>query len=171
MAVVYLGIGSNLGDRRTNIVRALALLEEKKDIKIATVSRLIETAPQEGASLPAWQGPPQGDFLNAVARLETDLLPLELLSRLKAVERRLGRVKAEANAPRPIDLDILFYDDVVIVEGKNLCIPHPRLAERKFVLAPLTEIAPALVHPRLKKDMTALYQELLLESHPESREA
>ena len=170
MAVVYLGIGSNLGDRKVNIDKALMFLEEKKDIKVKAISNLIETAPQEGACLPQWQGPPQGDFLNAAARIETDLLPLELLSRLKAVERRLGRVKAEPNFPRPIDLDILFYDDVVIVEGKNLCIPHPRLAEREFVLRPLKEIAPALVHPRLKKDVTALYQELLHAGHPEPRQ-
>ncbi len=169
MAVVYLGIGSNLGDRNANIDKALALLEEKGDIKIEAVSDLIETAPQEGACPPDWQGPPPGNFLNAAARLETDLLPLELLSRLKAVERRLGRVKSEPSAPRPIDLDILFYDDVVIVDGKNLCIPHPRLIEREFVLKPLTEIAPSLVHPRLKKEVAVLYQELLHESHPESR--
>ena len=163
MAVVYLGIGSNLGDRKVNIDKALRLLEEKKDIKVEAVSQMIETTPQGG--------PPQGDFLNGAARVETDLLPLELLSRLKAVERRLGRVPSEPNAPRPIDLDILFYDDVVIVDGKNLCIPHPRLVEREFVLKPLSEIAPSLVHPRLKKDVAALYQELLHESHPEPHEA
>ncbi len=163
MAVVYLGIGSNLGDRNANIDKALTLLEEKKDIKVEAVSHRIETAPQGG--------PPQGDFLNAAARVETDLLPLEFLSRLKAVERRLGRVRSEPNAPRPIDLDILFYDDIVIVDGKNLCIPHPRLVEREFVLKPLAEIAPSFVHPRLKKDVTALYRELLRENHPEPREA
>lgn len=167
MAVVYLGIGSNLGDRKANIERALTLLEEKKEIKILALSQMIETKPQEGD----WQGPPQGDFLNGAARIETDLLPLELLSRLKAVERRLGRVKGEPSAPRPIDLDILFYDDVVIVDGKNLCIPHPRLVEREFVLKPLVEIAPALIHPRLKKDVSALYQELLHAGHPESSQA
>lgn len=169
MAVVYLGIGSNLGDRNSNIDKALTLLEEKKDIKVGAVSHRIETAPQEGAGLPDWQGPPQGDFLNAAACIETDLLPLELLSRLKAVERRLGRVKTEPNAPRPIDLDILFYDDVVIVDGKNLCIPHPRLAEREFVLKPLSEIAPSFVHPRLKKEVAELYRDFLHESHPEPR--
>ncbi len=153
MAVVYLGVGSNLGDRRANIERALALLGEHDEIEVQTLSALIETEPVGG--------PPQGPYLNGAARLHTDLLPLELLSQLKIVERRLGRAKAEEpNAPRPIDLDILFYDDVVIVEGKNLTVPHPRLAERAFVLEPLTELAPELVHPRLGVTVRQLLERL-----------
>lgn len=163
MAIVYLGIGSNLGDRKANIDRALNILQEQKDIKLLALSNLIETEPVGG--------PEQGKFLNGAARVETDLMPLELLSRLKNIERRLGRQKgAQPNAPRPIDLDILFYDDVVIVEGKNLNIPHPRLAEREFVLQPLEEIAADFVHPRLKKSVRELRQNLH-ESHSESPSA
>ena len=82
------------------------------------------------------------------------------------IERRLGRVKTEPNAPRPMDLDILFYDDVVIVKGKNLTIPHPRIAERLFVLKPLFEIAPDFVHPRLNQSVKALFE--ALQSHESS---
>lgn len=159
MAIVYLGIGSNLGDRSANIEKALALLREHKEIKILAVSPLIETEPQGGSA--------QGKFLNGAIKIDTDLMPLDLLSQIKMIERRLGRVKSDAvNAPRPMDLDILFYDDVVIVEGKSLTIPHPRLAERAFVLQPLVEIAPDLVHPRLNKTVKELYE--TLESHESS---
>lgn len=149
MAIVYLGIGSNLGNREENIRRALEILKEHKDIQLIAVSTIIETDPMGG--------PPQGKFLNAAAKIETDLLPLDVLTQLKIIERRLGRVKTdELNMPRTLDLDILFYDDVVISEGKNLSIPHPRLAEREFVLKPLAEIAPELVHPRLGKTIQEL---------------
>ena len=155
MATAYLGIGSNQGDRQANIERALALLKEIEEIKVLKISKIIESE-FEGA------GPEQGKFLNGAAQIQTGLLPLDLLSRLKMVERRLGRVKTGTrNAPRPMDLDILLYDDVVIVDGRTLCVPHPRLHERRFVLEPLAEIAPELVHPRLGKTIQALYQDLL----------
>lgn len=150
MAIVFLGIGSNLGDRQANIDKAIALLKENQDVGILTVSSFIETEPEGG--------PPQGNFLNGALKIKTDLLPLELLSQLKMIERRLGRAKGEPNSPRPIDLDILFYDDVVIVEGKSLTIPHPRLTQRTFVLKPLMEVAPDFVHPRLKKTVKELYE-------------
>jgi 2-amino-4-hydroxy-6-hydroxymethyldihydropteridine diphosphokinase len=152
MATVLLGIGSNLGDRAANIERAMALLRENADIKVVAVSALIETDPEGG--------PEQGRFLNGAAKLETDLLPLDLLTQLKIVERRLGRTKGETNGPRPLDLDILFYDDVVIVDGKHLTVPHPRLAARRFVLGPLAEIAPEFIHPRLKKSVRELLDAL-----------
>src|SRR3989338_8540245 len=151
MAVVLLGIGSNLGDRQAHIQLALSLLREIPSIKVLVVSSIIETLPEGG--------PPQGNFLNGALKIETDLLPLEFLSKLKGIERRLGRVKQEPNGPRPIDLDILFYDDVVIVDGKSLTIPHPRLHEREFVLKPLLEIAPDFIHPRLGKSVKELYDE------------
>ena len=154
MAIVYVGIGSNLGDRQNNIDRAMAFLREEEEIDILSVSKIIETDFQG-------EGPAQERFLNGVLKIKTDLLPLDLLSRLKMVERRLGRVKSQGvNLPRTMDLDILFYNDVVIVDGKNLNIPHPRLHERLFVLEPLTEIAPELKHPRTGKTIEELYREL-----------
>lgn len=153
MAVVYLGIGSNLGDRQAHVDRAIALLKENPDIDVLAVSKLVDTEPVGG--------PPQGNFLNGAAKIKTDLLPLELASQLRMIERRLGRQKdAPPNHPRTMDLDILFYDDVV-VEGKNLVIPHPRAAERRFVLEPLSEIAPDLIHPRLQKSIKDLLEALL----------
>ena len=149
MAIVYLGIGSNVGDRAANVEKALTLLKEHEDIKVLAVFALIETDPE---------GPPQGKFLNGAIKIDTDLMPLDLLSQLKLIERRLGRVKAVPNAPRSMDLDILFYDDVVIMNGKTLTIPHPRIAERLFVLKPLFEIAPNLVHPRLNKSIKELLE-------------
>lgn len=165
MPIVYAGIGSNLGDRRANIDRALLLLKEYEEFEILAVSQIIET-PFQG------EGPEQGPYLNGAIKIKTDLLPLEVLSRFKMVERRLGRMKSGvSNAPRPMDLDILFYDDVVIVDGKNLCIPHPRLAERRFVLEPLAEIAPDFVHPRFQKTVLELYRNLLDANHPEPQGA
>lgn len=152
MAIVYLGIGSNLGDRAANIEKAQNLLKEHEDIQILAVSQLVETEPEGGADQPK--------YLNGALKIKTDLLPLDLLTQLKIIERRLGRTKPESGAPRPIDLDILFYDDVVILEGKSLTLPHPRIASRSFVLKPLLELAPDFVHPRLKKTVRELYESL-----------
>ena len=159
-ASVYVAFGSNLGDRQANIDRAVSLLKEDEDIEVQAVSKVIETDFQG-------EGPEQGKFLNGVLCLKTDLLPLDLLSRLKGVERRLGRMKTQGvNQPRTLDLDILFYNDVIIVEGKNLHIPHPRLEERLFVLEPLAELAPGLKHPRSGKTVEELYRECLQHASP-----
>lgn len=152
MAIVFLGIGSNLGDRQANVDRAISLLKENADITVLEVSSLIESTPEGKAE--------QGNYLNGVLKIETDLLPLELLSQLKMVERRLGRVRPETGAPRTMDLDILFYDDVVIMEGKSLSIPHSKLADRLFVLEPLSQIAPDFVHPKLQKSVRELFETL-----------
>ncbi len=170
MATVFLGIGSNQGDREANIQKALGLLKEHEDIEVTAVSRFIETVPED-ASPAAGETLAQENFLNGAIQIKTDLMPLELLSQLKMIERRLGRVKPEHNAPRPMDLDILFYEDIVIVEGKNLTIPHPKLANRLFVLKPLLEIAPDLLHPRLHKTIKELYESLPNESHTQPRGA
>ena len=150
MATVYLGVGSNVGDREAHIQKGVALLRDHENIQVTAVSALIETEPVGGI--------PQGKFLNGAIRIQTDLMPNDLLAALKNVERRCGRNKNESNMPRTLDLDILLYDDVVIVEGKTLSIPHPRMAERSFVLGPLAEIAPEAVHPRLQKTVRELLE-------------
>ncbi len=138
MAEVYLGLGSNLGDRERNIVEAVKRLGEK--VRITRLSSLYETEPVGYAAQP-W-------FLNAVCAGETDLAPYPLLDFLKAIEREMGRGEGIRWGPRVIDLDILLYDGLVLSDEK-LTIPHPRLHERRFVLVPLAEIAPDLAHPVL----------------------
>lgn len=135
MEVVYIGIGSNLGNRKKNIEKAIELLKKVKGIKVLKVSSIIETEPLGG--------PPQQKYLNGVIKLITELEPLELLKVLQKIENRLGRIRKEKNGPRTIDLDILLYGEKLIDEP-NLKIPHPRMFEREFVLKPLFEIEPKL---------------------------
>ncbi|MBU3958710.1 MAG: 2-amino-4-hydroxy-6-hydroxymethyldihydropteridine diphosphokinase [Candidatus Omnitrophica bacterium] len=131
MVVCYLGIGSNLGNRRKNIKQALHHLDRAKGIKIEKSSRIYETEPVGG--------PPQGRFLNAAIKIKTSLTPGFLLRTLKKIEKALGRKKAVRFGPREIDLDILFYADKII-NRKNLQVPHPKIFEREFVVRPLLEI-------------------------------
>lgn len=131
MVVCYLGLGSNLGDRKANIEKAVNLLRKIKEIKIDKVSNFYETRPQGG--------PQQGKFLNGAIRLRTTLEPHSLLKKLKAIEKKIGRRKTVRYGPRLIDLDILLYADRII-NKKNLKIPHPRMFEREFVLRPLIQI-------------------------------
>jgi len=133
---VYLGLGANLGDRQSNLLRAIELLSQK--VRIEKRSSLYETEPVGYDQQPR--------FLNAVCRVSTSLSPEELLAVAKDIEAALDRRPGFPDAPRPIDIDILFYGDRVI-ESSQLTIPHPRLEERAFVLVPLAEIAPDLVHP------------------------
>lgn len=139
MAKVHIGLGANLGDRERNIRRALALLNEMNVARVKRVSRLIETEPVGGP-----EG--QGMYLNGAAEIETDLSPYDLLEALKTIEVSVGRMERERWAPREIDLDILLYENE-IVRAPTLEIPHPRMCQREFVLRPLAEIAPGLVHP------------------------
>ncbi|MCX7617747.1 2-amino-4-hydroxy-6-hydroxymethyldihydropteridine diphosphokinase [Tepidiforma sp.] len=129
MSTILLALGSNLGDRRANLRAALAALEEA-GVTVTRASFAWETPP-----VPADQPP----FLNAAAAAETSLEPLALLAALKKIERALGRRPARRWGPRPIDLDILFYDGLRL-DTPDLTIPHPRIAERAFVLAPLSEV-------------------------------
>jgi 2-amino-4-hydroxy-6-hydroxymethyldihydropteridine diphosphokinase len=152
MHTAYIALGSNLGDRRKNLDQALELLAQHSELRVARVSGFFETTPVGG---PAGQGP----YLNAAAEVNTDLSPRELLDVLLEVERSLGRVRGEVNAPRTIDLDLLLYDDLVLAEP-NLTVPHPRLAERWFVLAPLAEIAPRAVHPLARRTIAELLRDL-----------
>jgi len=137
----YVAFGSNLGDRAAQIAGALAALRAHPEIRVEAVSALYETAPVGP--------PPQGPYLNAAARLRTRLSPRALLAELLAIERAAGRVRDGARwAARSLDLDLLLYGTLSLDEP-GLCVPHPRLHERAFVLEPLCELAPALVHPRL----------------------
>lgn len=137
MASVFLGLGTNLGDRAGNLRMAVKALSGLGDV--IRLSRVYETAPLYVLDQPA--------FLNMAAQLRTDLAPQPLLERLKDLEEHLGRVASRRFGPRHIDLDILLYDDLVM-DNETLSIPHPRLAERRFALAPLADIAGEVTHPR-----------------------
>ena len=132
----YLGLGSNMGNRQKNLDKALDLLSQR--LRVEQVSSIYDTEPVGSINQPR--------FLNLVCQVHTRLAPTELLTLAKGIELKLGRTPGKVDAPRPIDIDILFYDDQVI-ETPELVIPHPRLTERAFVLIPLAEIAPDLVHP------------------------
>ena len=133
----YLSLGSNLGDRERHLRGALALLDEP-GLHVLRVSSFYETEPMEA--------PAQSWFLNAVAEVETDLFPRQLLARIQKIERQLGRKRLTPKGPRTIDVDILLYGAAVI-ETVELQVPHPRMAGRRFVLEPLAELAPELRHP------------------------
>ena len=135
----YLGIGANLGEREQTIRRALAALDAEDGVRVVAVSTLRETEPVGYLDQPR--------FLNGAAAVETELSPVELLERLLAVERGLGRERAGPRyGPRTIDLDLLLYGDEQVDEP-GLTVPHPRLAERRFALEPLAELDPELVVP------------------------
>ncbi len=132
MLTCYLGIGSNLGDRRGNIKEAVKKIDLLKNTRVIKLSRIIRSSPQGG---PAGQR----YFLNGALKIRTRLLPLTLLKNLKKIERELGRKRTVRYGPRTIDLDILLYADKVI-DKKDLTVPHPKIFRRDFVLRPLLEI-------------------------------
>lgn len=142
---VYLALGTNLGDRRGNLAAAIQRLSEA--VEINTLSSLYETEPVGYLEQP--------QFLNMTCKGTTRLSPANLLKYTQAIEIALGRQRTFRNGPRPIDIDILMYDDLQIESG-DLTIPHPRMAERAFVLAPLAEIAPEFIHPGSGKTMQQL---------------
>ena len=145
MLTCYIGLGSNLGDRQYYINTAIRKTRLLMNTRVIKISKIIETLPDGN--------PLQGPYLNCVIKIQTTLSPYELLKRLKIIEADLGRVRTIKNGPRNIDLDILLYGDVRINED-SLCIPHPRMFQREFVMKPLEEIAPRLVK-KLKLKMAA----------------
>lgn len=148
MARVFLGLGSNQGDRLANLSRAVQRLGETAGIRVMQMATMYETRPVGG--------PPQEDFLNTVVEIDTTLSPHELLSTVKALEVQLGRTSSrERWGPRVIDLDILLYDDRVVQEP-DLVIPHALMHTRRFVLEPLAQLAPDLLHPVLRKRVAEL---------------
>lgn len=149
MSKAYIGIGTNLGDKEKNIKNAIRLLKEK--CEIVKRSPLYKTEPV-GFKDQSW-------FVNCVVEVCTRLAPYELIHFLKGIEKSMGRAKAIKYGPRLIDLDILYYDDLILKE-KNLAIPHLRMHKRLFVLAPLMDISPDFTHPRLKKSIKALIADL-----------
>jgi len=152
VTTVYLGLGSNLGDRRRNLEAALDALRAHPQIAVTAVSSFLETEPVGGP-------PGQGRFLNAAAAIETDLSPGALLEELKRVERALGRKPGPRWGPREIDLDILLCGDTILETG-TLVIPHPRMRERRFVLEPLAEIAPTARDPATGRTVRELLASL-----------
>jgi len=145
---VWLAFGANLGDRRANIERAFECLSER--VRIFRRSDLIETEPVDADG---------ADYLNCVAEGDTALEPHELLEFTQGIEKQLGRTRKGTNAPRPIDIDILFYGDRIL-RTRDLVIPHPKLHDRAFVLDPLRALAPGLWHPVLECSMEELAQAL-----------
>lgn len=149
MAVAYISLGSNLGKRESNCFQAIDLITSNTGT-VESISSLYETKP--------WGVVKQPAFINMALKLVTSLKPFELLGELKKIEQALGREKTFRWGPRVIDLDILFYDDLIFCTSE-LVIPHPDVPQRLFVLKPMVEIAPHLVHPQLKKTIHELYKE------------
>ncbi len=149
---VYVGLGSSLGDRRSNLERALTELDRAAGVEVIARSPIYETAPVGGP-------PDQPDYLNQVARLRTSLSPEQLLELTQRIERKLGRARTVRDAPRTIDVDLLLYDDLVRPQPDPV-IPHPRMHQRAFVLRPLSDIAPDTVHPMLGKTIRGLLDDL-----------
>jgi len=145
---IYLALGTNLGDRLANLRAAIDAFPPS--IVHCQLSHIYETPP--------WGYTDQPAFLNMVVKCETDLDAAPLLKRLKQIEVEVGRVESFHWGPRLIDMDILFYDDLIL-ESKTLTIPHPRLHERAFVLVPLADIAPDHVHPLLHKNVRQMLDE------------
>ena len=157
MAIAYLSLGSNLGERVGFVQQATSLLSADEKIKLVSTSSFYETEP--------WHFKTDNWFVNAVIVISTSYYPEELLKVCLRVESQLGRRRDEESGynDRTIDIDILFYDDKIIDEHENgidLTIPHPQVHKRAFVLVPLLEVAPAYIHPVLKKSISDIYDDI-----------
>ena len=161
MKITYLGLGSNLGDRRRHLEDAIGRLGSP-DVRVLRASSIYETEPRDVADQP-W-------FLNQVIEAETSLFPRQLYARAKKIERELGRKPSFPKGPRSIDIDILLFGGA-IVSTPALEIPHPRMAERRFVLEPLAELVPELKHPltrRTVREMLAqVRDQAIRQFHPD----
>jgi 2-amino-4-hydroxy-6-hydroxymethyldihydropteridine diphosphokinase len=151
LKLVYLALGSNLGDRAENLRLAREQIETP-DLHVLRASSIYETAPRDVEDQP-W-------FLNQVLECETDLFPRQLLGRLQKIERKMGRKRTLAKGPREIDLDILLFGNAV-VKAPELEVPHPRLPERRFVLEPLAELAPDKKHPGTRRTMREMLERVM----------
>ena len=148
--MVYLGLGTNLGDKEQNLRMSIKKIEERIG-NVVSLSAFYATAP--------WGFSSENSFLNAAVCVDTTLLPLQVLEETQRIERELGRTEKSVNglyADRLIDIDLLLYDDRVM-DAEGLILPHPLMTERRFVMEPLSEIAPDVVHPVLHKTMKELF--------------
>lgn len=151
MYVAYIGFGSNIGDRLKHIQNAIDALAKMEGITLQKISSIYKTAPVGYEA--------QAQFLNGVAAIQTSLSPLSLLHALKNIETNIGRQHRIRWGPREIDLDILIYEDLCL-QTEKLVVPHPEMHLRRFVLAPLAEIVPDLVHPVLQETIQTLLERL-----------
>jgi 2-amino-4-hydroxy-6-hydroxymethyldihydropteridine diphosphokinase len=151
LAIAYLCLGSNLGDKKRNLNRALKEIKNLKMVRVLKTSSIYETEPV-GFKDQRW-------FLNAVIKIKTELPPLSLLYLLQGIERKLGRVRGKRWGPRKVDLDILLYDKIIMHDDK-LTLPHPQMQKRKFVLIPLIELGSRWRHPVLRLTPKMLLEKL-----------
>lgn len=149
--ICYLGLGSNLGDRKDYINRAVSRLSSHAEISLLKCSSIIETK--------AFGKTDQPDFLNCILKIKTILSPQELLKLCLKIEKSLGRIRYETWGPRVIDIDILFYSDRII-DTPDLKIPHPGIIKREFVLRSLMELCPELIHPVEKRTVREIFADL-----------
>ncbi len=153
MARVFLSLGSNLGDRLSNIQQAVSTLSMLDEVNVVKTSSFYDTEP--------WGNKKQNWFVNCAVAIDTILSPQELLKKCQDIEYTLGRIRNQKERwqERAIDIDILMYDDLILTE-QNLVIPHPYMHQRAFVLVPMLEVKPDLIHPVFKKTIAQLYDEL-----------
>jgi 2-amino-4-hydroxy-6-hydroxymethyldihydropteridine diphosphokinase len=147
MSNVWISLGTNQGERLENLSRAIKFLEP--EVRVVDCSPIYQTEP--------WGFKDQPDFLNQIIKAETKLAPMELLKKLKSIEHELGRKETFRNGPRIIDLDILYFDKLIL-DLEDLQIPHPRIPERAFVLIPLADLAPELISPRSGKSVAEMLE-------------